>query len=83
MVKNLLYALCIVTATLGVYSGCSPVNNNAAIEVNERQCKGCARCVPVCRADAIRIVDAKAIIDVSKCFKCGNCVDICPVNAIH
>lgn len=53
------------------------------LQVYENQCMGCGDCPGVCDADAIRIINNKAVIDPTKCVECGKCVEICPVNAIH
>lgn len=62
--------------------GCNPTES-ATLSVDRAQCIGCAKCIPVCQADAIRIISNKAVIDPTKCIKCGNCVEICPVNAVY
>ncbi|MBD3209908.1 P-loop NTPase [Candidatus Micrarchaeota archaeon] len=36
------------------------------------------RCAEVCRFDAIKIMDGKAIISSTKCEGCGACVLVCP-----
>jgi NAD-dependent dihydropyrimidine dehydrogenase PreA subunit len=55
----------------------------AYLSVNSAKCKGCSICVGVCPADAIRIINGKAVIDATKCIECGRCVESCPVNAIY
>jgi NAD-dependent dihydropyrimidine dehydrogenase PreA subunit len=55
----------------------------AYLSVNSAKCKACAVCVGVCPADAVRIINGKAVIDASKCIECGRCVESCPVNAIY
>jgi NAD-dependent dihydropyrimidine dehydrogenase PreA subunit len=55
----------------------------AYLSVNSAKCKACAVCVGVCPADAVRIINGKAVIDPSKCIECGRCVEACPVNAIY
>lgn len=64
-----------------VFSGC--VDSNANFQVNQYQCSGCAKCQVVCPSDAIRIMNATAVIDPTKCTRCGNCVDACPEFAIY
>ncbi len=55
----------------------------AYLSVNSAKCKACSVCVGVCPADAVRIINGKAVIDASKCIACGRCVEVCPVNAIY
>lgn len=45
-------------------------------------CIGCSKCVGVCPFEAIKMVNKKAVIDLTKCTLCGACVSICPVKAI-
>lgn len=45
-------------------------------------CIGCSKCVGVCPFEAIRMVDKKAVIDLTKCTLCSACVGVCPVKAI-
>lgn len=42
--------------------------------VNQETCIGCGICVPYCPAQAISIVNKKAVIDRDECLECGNCV---------
>lgn len=55
----------------------------AYLSVNSAKCKACSVCIGVCPADAIRIINGKAVIDASKCIECGRCVEACPVSAIY
>jgi uncharacterized Fe-S center protein len=47
-----------------------------------RRCNGCGSCVENCRADAISIVNDKAVIDHGICEGCAYCIAICPSEAI-
>jgi Fe-S-cluster-containing hydrogenase component 2 len=52
------------------------------VAVSER-CVGCGTCTrDTCFADAIQIVDNRAVIG-SACRGCGRCVDVCPQEAIE
>lgn len=57
-----------------------PINRYVVTEV----CRGCIghRCISVCPANAITIVEHRAYIDQSCCIECGNCRNVCPFNAI-
>lgn len=61
------------------------------MKVNEKNCRGCGKCVKACPIDAITLVDKKgayekpqkvAICDESLCLGCGVCYSYCPVDAI-
>jgi len=41
-------------------------------------CDGCGLCVTECPAEAIEVVDDKAVIDQEKCILCGYCAPVCP-----
>ena len=47
-------------------------------------CRGCIvhSCQQNCPANAISIIDQKAVVDKDKCIECGKCVKVCPYNAI-
>jgi ferredoxin len=67
---------------LGV-GGCTSLGNqNAPLYVEPSLCVGCGLCFRVCPADAVLLIDNKAIIDHEKCMKCGKCVSVCPYDAI-
>lgn len=51
--------------------------------VNPEECIGCGICVQQCPADAIELVDMKAVIDPEKCIACGICAQGCPTEAIY
>ena len=53
-----------------------------AIKVIKEKCVGCGACVTVCPADAINMIDKKAVI-TDKCIACGACINKCPVKAIY
>jgi ferredoxin len=54
----------------------------AAFIVKPADCIGCQLCIAPCPTSAIRMVDGKAVIDVSLCIACGLCAAACPTNAI-
>ena len=41
-------------------------------------CIGCGTCERRCQAQAIRVVNGKAIPDLDKCVLCGYCAGSCP-----
>ena len=50
--------------------------------VDEAKCIGCSICARGCTAEAISIVNKKAVIDSRLCLGCGMCAVRCPKQAI-
>ena len=48
-----------------------------------RGCVACNRCVEVCPAGAIRVVNGVAVVNEEKCISCGLCVKACPKGLIE
>jgi MinD superfamily P-loop ATPase len=46
-------------------------------------CSGCLRCTEVCRFNAIRWVEERAVIDEIRCEGCTACALVCPVSAVE
>lgn len=46
------------------------------------KCIQCKKCVEVCPAKALNLIDENVIIDQWKCIRCYCCHEVCPVNAI-
>lgn len=66
------------------FTGCKTgPTNGAFLTVFENKCYGCGACTKVCNADAIVIINNKAVIDPTKCIRCGKCVIVCPIGAIQ
>ncbi len=53
-----------------------------AVMIIAEKCTGCTMCVKVCPFDAIRMMDKKAVIDMTKCTVCGACGPACKFKAI-
>jgi ferredoxin len=60
-------------------------------EVNNKDCKGCGKCVSTCPVEAMSLVSAndphhpkkkKAKLDEKICLGCGVCVRVCPENTL-
>ena len=45
-------------------------------------CIRCQRCINICPASALKLVDNKVTIDKSLCIRCYCCHEMCPVDAI-
>ena len=45
-------------------------------------CTGCGECVKVCPAEAIIIVNKKAVLDSKKCIGCASCIAACKFNSM-
>ena len=52
-----------------------------AATVDSGKCDGCGKCVEECPSEAIKIVDAKAVVS-DDCSECALCVDVCPNGAL-
>lgn len=47
------------------------------------RCVGCGNCVSVCRENAIRLINGKAVFDRSACVLCKSCASVCLHDAIR
>lgn len=52
------------------------------VKVDEGKCIGCAGCVAICLAAALRLDGATPACDASKCINCQSCVRFCPAGAL-
>lgn len=52
------------------------------IEVDEKKCTGCKKCVKACIFKQIEVADKKAVIG-DECKGCGRCAMACPEDAIR
>ena len=50
--------------------------------VKKKDCRGCKKCMQICPAQAIKMVDNKPLIDRKKCIKCFCCQEFCPFGAM-
>lgn len=50
--------------------------------VKKKECKSCKKCMQICPAQAIKMVDNKPVIDRKKCIKCFCCQEFCPFGAM-
>lgn len=46
-------------------------------------CTGCGHCAKICPANAIMIVNKKAVINRKKCVRCFCCQEFCPTGAMQ
>lgn len=51
------------------------------IEIDEKRCIGCGRCVSDCVGVNLRVADGVARV-IGRCIMCGHCVAICPTEAV-
>ena len=57
----------------------------AIVSIDHSKCKGCGKCVNVCKDFEFTIVNGKAALldhPVFGCIACGHCMAICPEGAI-
>ncbi|MFV9690480.1 MAG: FAD-binding protein [Desulfobacteria bacterium] len=52
------------------------------ISVDSEMCTGCGSCVDICPADAIELIDEKAVVNEDECQLCGSCEAECEAGAI-
>ncbi len=81
--KRIIYASSIAII-IAFFTACDlGPTTGAFLRVDKSQCVGCRECIKVCNADAIIIIENKAVIDLTKCIECGKCVEVCPYDAIE
>jgi glucoamylase len=57
----------------------------AALSIDVRDCIGCEVCVAHCDRGVLKMVDGKALIDLTQLNKCdmdGECVEVCPTDVV-
>lgn len=53
-------------------------------EIDAARCTGCGDCVAVCPADALALVNGKAVLaEPARCQYDGACEPVCPAGAIQ
>ncbi len=57
-------------------------HSTVAPKVEHKTCAGCGKCVSICPADAIEVIDDKAVKSDTKCIGCADCIVVCPEGAI-
>lgn len=63
---------------------CSSKDNGKATKLAcSNGCIGCKICEKKCPSDAIKVIDAHAVIDYDKCTSCGECKAACPIKVIN
>ena len=73
----------IISEKQRISPACSSKDKGAVVNKRcDRGCIACKKCERECPADAIKVEDNLARVDMSKCVSCGHCVDVCPRNII-
>jgi uncharacterized Fe-S center protein len=49
---------------------------------DSEKCVACGECIAHCPADAIELVNKKAVKDPETCIGCGECIAVCPEEAV-
>ncbi|MDR2820513.1 MAG: DUF362 domain-containing protein [Desulfovibrio sp.] len=52
------------------------------VQLNEKTCISCGKCVSVCPQKALRAVDGKTRLDAARCIGCFECITVCPIKAV-
>ena len=52
-----------------------------SVFLDAQKCIGCTTCLRHCPTEAIRIRDARAVINPQRCIDCGECIKNCPQKA--
>ena len=58
------------------------MERNVNTIIDSEKCIGCGKCIRVCPAETISMVDGKAAITGNYSINCGHCEQVCPVNAV-
>jgi len=89
--KNIVCADCDVDAsnlsllfglTTDKYVEWKPLSTNQTVEVDEKKCIGCRKCVDSCYFRALSFVKNKSRVNEFGCEGCGVCELVCPTKAI-
>jgi uncharacterized Fe-S center protein len=59
------------------------MHSTVSPQVKAENCIACEACVDHCSQQALKVMDAKAVVDEDKCIGCGECILICPNSAIE
>lgn len=52
------------------------------VQIAEKDCIGCGKCVRVCPQKALGMHDKKSVLDPERCIGCFECITVCPEKAI-
>lgn len=64
------------------FAHAEPFVSGEVAVVDPARCRGCGRCLEVCRFEAVSRTDGRTIIDPTSCEGCGYCARVCPEQAI-
>lgn len=61
----------------------SAVHERVVVKIDEENCIGCAKCLPVCPVDAIIGASKQLhVVMADFCVGCDKCIPVCPVQCI-
>ncbi len=64
------------------YGATIMISSGYVAKVDEGLCAACSTCEKACPFNAIKVVDATAVVDWEACMGCGVCVGQCPSEAL-
>lgn len=71
------------TVTEDYFMSSVPARFRGQLEVTDKSCRSCRKCLAICPANALTIQDKKLCVDHDACIFCGRCVDFCQKDGLR
>ena len=65
------------TVTEDYFMSAVPTRFRGQLEIQDKLCRNCLKCVEVCPVHALKVEDKKLCVDHDACIFCGRCVEFC------